>query len=85
MNASIRVEIRLIATLRPFMPAGEVESSCELVVAEGTQAAALLLDLGVPEEMLEASAMLINGRPCSTDYVLKSGDRLAAFPAMAGG
>jgi sulfur carrier protein ThiS len=85
MRAQIRVELRLIATLRPYMPAGEDESSCELVVAEGTRAADLLRELGVPEEMLVASALLINGRPGSADHVLQNGDRLAAFPAMAGG
>ena len=85
MSAEIRVVIRLIATLRPYMPAGVEESSCDLVVASGTRAEDLLVELGIPEEKLATSALLINGRPCSGDQILHEGDKLAAFPAMAGG
>ena len=85
MSAEIRVVIRLIATLRPYMPAGVEESSCDLVVESGTLAEDLLLELGVPPEKLATSALLINGRPCSGDQILNEGDRLTAFPAMAGG
>ena len=85
MNTTIRVVLRLIATLRPFMPAGAAQSSCELEIPAGTNVVNLLQDLGVPEEVLAGSAILINGRPCSADHILSDGDRLAVFPAMAGG
>lgn len=85
MSTKIRIVLRLIATLRPFMPANEDESSCELVIPAGTSVADVIQDLGVPEAVLAGSAILINGRPGSADHVLSEGDRLTVFPAMAGG
>ena len=43
----------------------------------------VLVKLQIPETM--AKIIIINGRPGSLDDKLNDGDRLALFPAIAGG
>ena len=81
----MKVRVKLFATLDRHLPAGAQGSACDLEVAPGTGAYRLLADLGVPVNEPGAVVVLINGRQSTPEQVLREGDVLSAFPAMAGG
>lgn len=77
----MRVEVQLYATLRKYGPPGGGILVLEL--AEGDRVARVLESLGVPREV--ERVILVNGRPVTSDSVLKEGDRVVLFPPVAGG
>lgn len=81
----MRVQIKLFATYRRYMPSGTRGETCHLEVPLGTRVTAVLASLGVPVDTPAAMVILINGRQSHLDHILKEGDVVSAFPAMAGG
>jgi molybdopterin converting factor small subunit len=79
----MRVQLKLFASFRQYLPAGAEGSAVELEMPEATRVSELLARIGVPEE--DAPMILVNGRGIDSDRVLVENDVVAVFPAMAGG
>jgi molybdopterin synthase sulfur carrier subunit len=74
----MEVEVKLFATLRrPEFEQGMV------ILAEKLTALDLLTQIQVPAS--EVAVVLVNGRHARLDERLHQGDRVAFFPAIAGG
>lgn len=79
----MEITIELFATLTRYLPTGTRGKSATLTVEDGATVAQVLKGLGIPEDM--PFTTLVNGRHGEPDQVLKPGDRLSAFPPLAGG
>jgi molybdopterin converting factor small subunit len=79
----MKVELKLFATFRQYLPPGTVGSAAAVEVAAGAQVADLLAQLGVPHH--DSTMILVNGRSAGLERVLEENDVVAVFPAMAGG
>ena len=80
----MKISVKLIATYRKLLPAGTVGNKTQIDVPEGTTVADVLGQFGVPLD--DTTAVAVNGLttlPLST--LLKEGDEVAAFNAVAGG
>jgi len=77
----MKVQLKLIATYREFLPP-ENQGKAEFDVAEGATAVSVLSDLGVP---IDESVILVDGRSPNPGETLQEGNVLFAFPATAGG
>ena len=80
----MRIKVKLIATYRKLLPEGTKGNKTEIDVPEGTTIEDVLNHFGVPLD--DSTAVAVNGLttlPFST--VLKEGDEVAAFNAVAGG
>lgn len=80
----VRVELKLLAAYRRYLPPGSTGSSGIVDVRPGTPVTDLLDRFDVPAGQ-NASVVLINGRDAPPDQALQEGDVVAVFPAMAGG
>lgn len=79
----MEITVELFATLVRYLPAGTRGKSTILTVEGGATVAQVLKGLGIPDDM--PFTTLVNGRHSEPDQVLKPGDRLSAFPPLAGG
>jgi sulfur carrier protein ThiS len=79
----MKVQLKLFATFRQYLPPGAKGSAVEVEVPPGTRVSELLAETGVPME--ESPMILVNGRGIDSDHVLVEDDVVAVFPAMAGG
>ena len=78
----IQVELRLFGDLRKYQDT-PLDIGYNMHVKEGTSILEIINQLGVP--VIDTKIILVNGRHKELDYVLCHGDRLAIFPAVAGG
>ena len=78
---AVHVQIKLIATYRELLPS-EYGGIMDVDVPEGTTAASILSDLGVP---LEESVVLVDGHAPGEGETLKEGSTVFAFHASGGG
>jgi sulfur carrier protein ThiS len=76
---SITVQIKLFATLRPYLP----PDADSYKVDPGTTVRSLLETLGVPLD--KAKLVFINGKIGLLDDQLQGGERLGVFPPVGGG
>ena len=81
---TVRITLKLFATYRQYLPPGSVGNACGVDVPTGTPVIELLTRFDIPYES-GASVILVNGRGVPPEQVLKAGDVLAVFPALAGG
>lgn len=79
----MRITIRFLGVYRDYLPADARGSTYSWETPSGTRIDELRAQLPVPEE--EGQVILINGRTPRSGQVLEEGDRIAVFPAMAGG
>ncbi|MFN2291715.1 MAG: MoaD/ThiS family protein [Anaerolineae bacterium] len=79
----MKVQLKLFATFRQYLPVGAEGSTVELEVPSGTRVTELLATIGIPQQ--ESPMILVNGRGIDSDRILVEGDVVAVFPAMAGG
>ncbi|NPA92018.1 MAG: MoaD/ThiS family protein [Chloroflexi bacterium] len=79
----MRVEVRLFATLRRYVPDLQVGEALTLEVPEGTTPRDLLAQLGIPPD--DVKIIMRNGRHIGLDDPLADGDRIAFIPAVGGG
>ncbi|MBT7713680.1 MAG: MoaD/ThiS family protein [Deltaproteobacteria bacterium] len=79
----MKVEVRLFAFFTKYLPANAKRHRVELELEEGTTVEQVLLQLRVPLE--EIKLIFINGVHAEIEDVLKEGDKMAAFPPVAGG
>lgn len=74
----MRVHVTLKGTLAERLPGGRGE----VEVADGASVQQLADALGLPGEHC---VFVVNGTTAKRDAVLREGDRVQAFPPMAGG
>ncbi len=79
----MEITIELFATLTKYLPKGTRGKSTTLTVQDGATVAQVMEGLGLPGDM--PFTTLVNGRHSEADQVLQPGDRLTAFPPLAGG
>lgn len=84
---TIRVALKLFASLADYLPAGHRGNQLELDVDPGTTVADILQRYRVPER--SAHLVLVNGHyvapAARATRRLADGDELAAWPPIAGG
>ena len=79
----MRVKLRLFATYRKYLPAGNDGNTVEVQVPIGTSVGDIASMFDVP--LGQDSVILLNGTSPQLDDKVKDGDVISAFPAMAGG
>jgi molybdopterin converting factor small subunit len=79
----MKIEFRLYASLAAFMPEQTKGEPSTMEVRDGTTIRDLLENLKVPRK--EIKVIFLNGIHASDDVILKEGDRVGIFPAVAGG
>ena len=83
MMGSIRVNVRLFATLRRFFPDYDPEKGIEVKVDQGSTVKNLIQTLQLPEN--EARVILINGKSKNLTDVIADGDQVNLFTPIGGG
>ena len=79
----MKIELRLYASLGRYLPEGKEGNSCTVEVQSGTTIWELFLRFAIPPEARKI--IFLNGIHAQGDEVLKDGDRVGAFPPVAGG
>jgi sulfur carrier protein ThiS len=79
----VRVEVRLFATLVPFLPPDSRDGAAVLEVPEGSTVHDVVRRLGIPADLERVT--LLNGGDSAPDARLHPGDVLTVFPPLAGG
>lgn len=79
----MKVEVRLFATLAPFLPAHGHDGAAELEVPEGSTVTEITRRLGIPPDL--ARVVLVNGRDVGPDAPLDAHDIVTIFPPLSGG
>jgi len=79
----MRVEVRVFATLRDYLPELGIGEAKIVEVPEGTTFAQLRDMLGLPAD--EVKVIMRNGLHVTPDDLVQDGDRIAFIPAVAGG
>jgi len=75
----IKIDLQLFVTLFKYQP----ENNEFLEIQEGTSVGKLILDLGIPKDLVKL--IFVNGKRQKTVYELKNNDRLGLFPPVGGG
>jgi len=79
----MKVEVRLFATLQPYLPPGAHGDSISLEVPAGATVRDVVESLKIPSEV--DCLTVVNGRDAAPELVLSPGDELAMFPPLSGG
>ncbi len=79
----MKVRLKLFATFRRYLPPGAQGSAVDVEVPSHARVGELLASSGLPED--ESCVVLVNGRHAEFNDLLREGDVVAVFPAMAGG
>ena len=79
MKDSIKIQLKLFATLRKFIPA----EGDEINVEPGSSVSDILKQLGIPSK--EAKLIFIDGKRGTIDRILQGGERVGIFPPVGGG
>jgi molybdopterin converting factor small subunit len=79
----VRVEVRLFATLVPFLPPESRDGAAILEVPDGSTVHDVVQRLGIPADFERVT--LLNGGDSGPDAPLHAGDVLTVFPPLAGG
>lgn len=79
----MKIELRLYASLAAFMPEQTGGKSLTMEVSDGTTIRDLLQQLKVPKKQIKV--IFLNGIHADDGDILKEGDRVGIFPAVAGG
>ena len=79
----MKVQLCFYASLESRLPEDRDGNTCTVETDDGTTVRQLLEKMGLPENL--PKLMFINGLHAKYDDELKSGDRLAVFPPIAGG
>ncbi|MGQ9630401.1 MAG: MoaD/ThiS family protein [bacterium] len=79
----MKIEVRLFAGLRKYLPGGSSGKSTTLEVPPGTTLKDIIRQLKIPEDM--PRIIMLNGNQAPLDKELKDGDVVSLFPPIAGG
>ena len=79
----MKIEVKLFATLRDYLPEGSGRFSCSMEMEGQARVKDILERLKIPEEI--PKIILVNGIHGKIDQILKEGDVVSIFPPVAGG
>jgi molybdopterin converting factor small subunit len=80
------ITLRLFGELKHHMPPGAKGRSAKLELPEGTTALQLILQLGIPYGGEEGQMVVaVNDEQVDHNTVLRDGDTVSMFEALAGG
>lgn len=79
----MRIELRVFATLTKYRPDLAGGEPLELEVPDGSTVEDVLAGIGVPTR--EVKVVMVNGQQAELRWPLRDGDRVGAFPPVAGG
>jgi len=79
----MKIELRLYASLAAFMPEQTGGKALTMELSDGSTIQDLLQQLKVPKKQIKV--IFLNGIHASDGDILKEGDRVGIFPAVAGG
>jgi len=79
----MRIQVKLLATYRRYLPPDAAASSYTMEVRPDTRVEELLA--GLPVGQGDETVVLVNGRTPEEGTVLREGDVVCLFPAIAGG
>lgn len=79
----MKVEVRLFATLTPYLPAGSHDGAAVVDVPDGVTPRELVRRLGIPGHL--ERVLLVNGADVPTDRPLRDRDVVTLFPPLVGG
>jgi sulfur carrier protein ThiS len=79
----MKVFVKLIATYRQHLPPNTRGNTTVVNVAADTSVAEVLAPLGIPLD--KSSVIVLNGLTVDLDTLVKEGDTITAFSAVAGG
>ena len=79
----MKVEVRLFATLRRYVPNLGIGEPLVMDLPEGTTPRALLERLGIPPD--DVKIIMRNNKQVEMDTPRQDGDRVAFIPAVGGG
>jgi len=82
-EVTMRVWVRLYATLRAYLPGAASGAKMTVELSEGATVGDLVKQLGLPSD--EVKVTFVNGRARSPDWVLQPGDEVGVFPPIGGG
>mgnify|MGYP002152184921 CR=1 FL=1 len=78
-----KVDVRLYAALRRYVPQLGLGEAIELDFDEGVTIRHIFERLGLPES--EVKRVFVNGLSRGYEHILSEEDRVAIFPPVAGG
>ena len=79
----MRVEVKLHATLVPFLPPGSRDGAAVVDLAAPATVASLIQALAIPEDL--ARVVLVDGQDVPDRHELRPGSVVDIFPPLAGG
>jgi len=79
----MRVQVRVFATLRQYVPSHPPGSALEIELLAGATLDDLVRQLNLPQE--EVNIIFVNARAQSLSYVLNPDDEVGIFPKIGGG
>ncbi|HYB22074.1 MAG TPA: MoaD/ThiS family protein [Thermodesulfobacteriota bacterium] len=79
----MKLEVKLFANFREFLPPGAEKYTCWLELEEGTSIGQVLQKLKIPDDI--PMIALVNGLHRTFEDLLEPGDVLSIFPPVAGG
>jgi molybdopterin converting factor small subunit len=79
----VTVEVRLFATLAPYLPPGSKDGLARVDVPDGATIAEVIRVLGIPSGL--DRVLLLNGVEAEPEHPLSAGDVIDIFPPLAGG
>ena len=83
-SAGLKIEVRLFATLRPYLPQGGDPTKTVLEGPADTRICDLIERLGIPSQL--AQLVMVDGvHQHDSNRVLLDGESLSVFPPVAGG
>ena len=79
----MKVEVHLFASFTKYLPENAEGQMIWMELDEGTTIEQVLIKLGVPLDHVKL--VFLNNVKAPMDTILKEGDRMGAFPPVAGG
>jgi sulfur-carrier protein len=79
----MKVELNLFASFRSYLPENSAGTACLLEIEEGTTVRTLLEKMNIPAGA--PKIVFLNGVHAEGNEILREGDRVGAFPPVAGG
>ena len=79
----MKLEVRLFATLEPYLPEGAQGDGAVMAFPAGTTVGDVVQALGIPSDV--PFMTVVNGHDAEPGRVLAEGDVLAMFPPLVGG
>ena len=79
----MKLEVKLFANFREFLPPGAEKYTCWLELEDGTSIGQVLEKLKIPDDI--PMITLVNGLHRTFEDLVEQGDVLSVFPPVAGG